>query len=166
MEREPVTAYLGLGGNVGDVATAMRTALRKIGDHPECTVTAVSPVYRTPPWGPVEQDWFLNACAAVETTLDASELLDLVLATERSLGRVRDVRWGPRTVDIDILMFGDAPVDLPDLTIPHPRMTERPFVMIPLADIAPDVVVNDRRIADYAQAMADEPLETSSESLQ
>lgn len=158
---EVVTAYLGLGGNVGDVARSMKDALHKLDADPACRITAVSRVYKTPPWGPVEQDWFLNACAAVETGLSAPALLDLVLRTERELGRIRTTRWGPRTLDIDILLYGDEPVSLENLTIPHPRMIERAFVMVPLADIAGDVMLAGRTIRDYAKTFRDEGLEAT-----
>jgi 2-amino-4-hydroxy-6-hydroxymethyldihydropteridine diphosphokinase len=156
---ERVTAYLGLGGNVGDVAEAMQSALKRLDAHPECRITAISRVFRTPPWGPVKQDWYLNACAGIETVLSAPDLLALALETERALGRVRETRWGPRTLDIDILLYGDAPVSLENLTIPHPRMTERAFVMVPLADIAPDVVLAGRTVREHAQTFRDEGLE-------
>lgn len=158
---DPVTAYLGLGGNVGDVAAAMRAALQRFDQHPDCRVTAVSRAFRTPPWGPVEQDWYLNACAAVETSLSAPELLALALDTEKAFGRVRTTRWGPRTLDIDILLYGDEPVALENLTIPHPRMAERAFVMVPLADIAPDVLLDGRRVAEHAAGFSDEGLEVT-----
>ena len=156
---EAVTAYLGLGGNVGDVAASMQAALDRLGAHPGCGVTAVSRVFRTPPWGPVEQDWYLNACVAIETDLDAPALLDFVLQIERSLGRVRLTRWGPRTLDIDILLYGDEPVSLDNLTIPHPRMAERAFVMVPLADIASEVVLDGRTIRDHAEAFRENDIE-------
>lgn len=156
-----VTAYLGLGGNVGDVAASMQAALDRLNAAPSCKVVAVSRVFRTPPWGPVEQDWFLNACAEIATDLSAPELLALVLRTERDLGRVRDKRWGPRTLDIDILLYGDGTVELDNLTIPHPRMAERAFVMVPLADIAGDVILAGRPIRAYAEAFADEGLQVS-----
>lgn len=158
---DTVTAYLGLGGNVGDVAEAMRSALRLLDAHPQCRLVAVSRVFRTPPWGPVEQDWFLNACAAFETSLNAPDLLALALETERALGRVRETRWGPRTLDIDILLYGDTPVSMENLTIPHPRMAERAFVIVPLADIAPDIVLNGRTILDRASDFGDEGLEVT-----
>lgn len=157
----PVVAYLGLGGNVGDVAFTMQQALERLNSHPDCRITGVSRVYRTPPWGPVEQDWFLNACARIETRLSAERLLELVLETERSLGRVRDKRWGPRTVDLDILLYGSDPVALDHLTIPHPRMTERAFVMVPLADIAGDVEIGGRTVRDYAESFSEEGLEAA-----
>jgi len=156
---ERVTAYLGLGGNVGDVAEAMQSALKRLDAHPACRITAISRVFRTPPWGPVKQDWYLNACAGIETGLSAPDLLALALETERALGRVRATRWGPRTLDIDILLYGDAPVSLENLTIPHPRMTERAFVMVPLADIAPDVMLAGRSVREHAQTFRDEGLE-------
>jgi 2-amino-4-hydroxy-6-hydroxymethyldihydropteridine diphosphokinase len=158
---DPVTAYLGLGGNVGDVTASMQAALDRLNAHPSCRITAVSRVFRTPPWGPVEQDWFLNACAEIETELSAPELLDLVLQTERELGRVRTTRWGPRTLDIDILLYGDGTVELENLTIPHPRMTERAFVMVPLADIAGEVRLAGRTIREHAETFAGEGLETA-----
>lgn len=158
---DPVIAYLGLGGNVGDVAAAMRGALRAIDTNPDCEVTGVSRVFRTPPWGPVEQDWFLNACAAIETRLSAPDLLSLVLETEKAFGRVRTTRWGPRTLDIDILLYGITPVSLENLTIPHPRMIERAFVMVPLADIAPDVMLKGRSVRDHAAVFAGEGLEVT-----
>lgn len=158
---DPVTAYLGLGGNVGDVASAMRGALEAIDAHPSCRVTGVSRVFRTPPWGPVAQEWYLNACAAIETRLSAPDLLSFVLETEKAFGRVRTTRWGPRTLDIDILLYGTAPVSLENLTIPHPRMIERAFVMVPLADIAPDVVLEGRSVRDHAAAFADDGLEVT-----
>lgn len=150
---ERVTAYLGLGGNVGDVAASMADALKRINAHPQCEVSAVSRVYHTPPWGPVEQDWFLNACARVETELSAPVLLEFVLEIEREAGRVRETRWGPRTLDIDILLYGEEPVRLEHLTIPHPRMTERAFVMAPLADIAGDVTLDGCRVSEFAQSL-------------
>jgi len=139
----------------------MRGALKAIDAHPGCRVTATSRVYRTPPWGPVEQDWFLNACAAIETGLSAPDLLAFVLETEKAFGRVRTTRWGPRTLDIDILLYGSTPVSLDNLTIPHPRMTERAFVMVPLADIAPDVMLAGRSVRDHAAAFAEEGLEVT-----
>ncbi|GAB4348769.1 MAG: 2-amino-4-hydroxy-6-hydroxymethyldihydropteridine diphosphokinase [Oricola sp.] len=158
---DPVVAYLGLGGNVGDVAAAMRGALKAIDGHGDCRVVSVSRVFRTPPWGPVKQDWYLNACIAIETRLGAPDLLALVLKIEQAFGRIRAERWGPRTLDIDILLYGDTPVALENLTIPHPRMTERAFVMVPLADIAPDIVLEGRTVRDHAAAFAGEGLEVT-----
>lgn len=158
---EVVAAYLGLGGNVGDVAASMRAALERLEAHPGCRIVAISGVYRTPPWGPVEQDWYLNACVAIETSLSAPDLLAFALEIEQALGRVRATRWGPRTLDIDILLYGKETVRLDNLTIPHPRMTERAFVMVPLADIAGDFSLDGRTIRDYAGSFRDEGLEAT-----
>ena len=158
---ERVIAYLGLGGNVGNVAAAMQAGLDGLKAQPQVDVTAVSRVYKTPPWGPVEQDWYLNACAEIETSLSPTQLLDMVLSIERSLGRIRGTRWGPRTLDIDILLFGDKPVSLEHLTIPHPRMTERAFVMVPLADIAPQRIIAGYPVSAYARGFGDTQIEAA-----
>ena len=134
-------AYVGLGGNLGDPAAAMAAALRAIDAQEDSSVSAVSSLYRTPPWGMTDQPDFLNAVAAVDTVLTARELLDLCLSTERMLKRVRAERWGPRVIDMDILLFGDAIIDEDGLQVPHPRMVERAFVVAPLAEIAPDLEI-------------------------
>ena len=135
-------AYLGLGGNLGDPAAAMAKALQALDADEGISVAAVSSLYRTPPWGVTDQPDFLNAVAAVDTVLTARELLDLCLATEKSLKRVRRERWGPRVIDMDILVFGDQTIDEEGLQVPHPRMAERAFVLAPLAEIAPDLMVS------------------------
>lgn len=146
-------AAIGLGGNVGDPPKAMARALDLLDAHPQISVRTVSPLYRTPPWGKTDQAWFHNACALVETRLDPHELLDACLEVERRLDRVRAERWGPRTIDLDVLLHGDFSSDAAELTVPHPRMTERAFVMVPLADIAPSAVVDLQSIADWASAI-------------
>jgi 2-amino-4-hydroxy-6-hydroxymethyldihydropteridine diphosphokinase len=145
----PKLAYLGLGGNLGDPAASMAAALQALDRSPDVRVAAVSSLYRTPPWGVTDQPDFLNAVAAVETSLTARDLLDLCLASERALKRVRNERWGPRSIDIDILMFADETITAEGLQVPHPRMTERAFVLAPLAEIAPDLVIADRPILDH-----------------
>ena len=132
--------YLSLGGNLGDPASAMGAALRMLDADPLVDVVAVSSLYRTPPWGKTDQPDFLNAAAEVLTTLSPRGLLDLCLEAERKLKRVRQERWGPRLIDIDILVFGELAVHESGLEIPHPRMLERAFVLAPLAEIAPDIV--------------------------
>lgn len=156
----PATAYLGLGGNVGDVLLSMSRMLRMLDAHDCVAVEQVSPVYKTPPWGIEDQAWFLNCCVEVSSGLDPRSLLELCLAGERELHRTRSVRWGPRTIDADILTFGDYEVDHDQLTIPHPRMHERLFVMQPLADIAPDLMVRGRPTKDWAASLGDQDLET------
>lgn len=144
----PSTVYFSLGGNLGDPAAAMGAALRMLDADPEVEVLAVSSLYRTPPWGRVDQPDFLNVAAAVTTRLAPRALLDLCLEAERRLKRVRLERWGPRLIDIDILMFGDLVLDEPGLEIPHPRMLERAFVLAPLAEIAPSLVLAGKGVMD------------------
>ena len=142
-------AYLSLGGNLGDPARAMGAALRILDEDPHSKVVSVSSLYRTPPWGKTDQPDFLNAAAEIETGLEPRELLDLCLEAERRLKRVRQERWGPRLVDIDILVFGDRRVHETGLDIPHPRMLERAFVLVPLAEIAPDFMVGGASLAEH-----------------
>lgn len=142
-------AALGLGGNIGDPKTAMAKALAALSDRADCRLVAVSELYRTPPWGKIDQADFFNCCALIETELPAEALLDLCLDIERGMKRVRVERWGPRTIDIDVLTYGDAHVLTERVEIPHPRMTERAFVLMPLADIAPDLVVKGRRVLEW-----------------
>lgn len=142
-------ATLGLGGNIGEPRRAMADALRALDDRPDCRVVAVSRLYRTPPWGKTDQDWFFNACAEVETTLDPETLLEACLEIERLMKRVRKERWGPRTIDIDLLTFEGANVSGERLQLPHPRMVERGFVLKPLADFAADLEVEGRSVGEW-----------------
>lgn len=142
----------------------MARALRLLDAHPQIEIRTVSRLYRTPPWGKTDQEWFHNACALVETRLDPHELLETCLDIERQLDRVRTDRWGPRTIDLDVLLHGDFLSDHADLTVPHPRMTERAFVMVPLADIAPQAVVNLQSIADWASLVDSQGIEALSAS--
>ncbi|MCO5729984.1 2-amino-4-hydroxy-6-hydroxymethyldihydropteridine diphosphokinase [Rhizobium sp. SSA_523] len=135
-DRPFVEATLGLGGNLGNPRQAMGEALRLIDSHAQCRVSAVSRLYRTPPWGKTDQADFINACALIHTRLSPRALLDLCLEIERSMKRVRIERWGPRTIDLDVLTYGDLTIHEDGLEIPHPRMQERAFVLMPLADIA------------------------------
>ncbi len=146
----PVRAYLGLGSNVGDRLANLRRAVELLGDRVGVTVVRTSSVYETEPVGPAQPD-FLNAVAEVATTLSARELLRACLEAEAELGRVREERWGPRTIDIDLLIYDDERIDEPDLTVPHPRMHERGFVLVPLAELAPDAV---REVGEEALGLA------------
>jgi 2-amino-4-hydroxy-6-hydroxymethyldihydropteridine diphosphokinase len=139
--RGGVRAYVGLGANLGAREDTIRHAVDLIGAHPEVDVVALSTLRETKPWGPVEQPPFLNGAAAVETSLEPRALLGALLGVERRLGRVREERWGPRTIDLDLLLYGDAVVDEPGLTVPHPRLRERAFALEPLVELDPDLVV-------------------------
>ncbi|MER9302406.1 2-amino-4-hydroxy-6-hydroxymethyldihydropteridine diphosphokinase [Mesorhizobium sp. M0293] len=147
------TVYLSLGGNLGDPAKSMGAALRMLDADADTRVTGVSSLYRTPPWGKLDQPDFLNAAAAISTGLAPRALLDLCLDAERKLKRVREERWGPRLIDIDILVFGDRVIHETGLEVPHPRMLERAFVLAPLAEIAPGLVVSGRSITDRLVAV-------------
>ena len=147
---KPVRAALGLGSNIGDKQLYLEEAVALLSATPGVTVLTLSSLYRTEPWGMTEQDWFLNACVLIETTLSATELLARCLGVEKELGRVRDVRWGPRKIDIDVLVYGDAQIDADGLTIPHPRMHERAFVLVPLAEIWPEAIVGNGSSAKAA----------------
>ncbi len=149
-------AWLGLGGNIGDPVRAMATALDIIDADPATRVAAVSSLYRTPPWGKLDQPEFFNAAAEVATGLSPRGLLDLCLDAERKLKRVRAERWGPRVVDIDVLAFEGVSAREAGLDLPHPRMLERAFVLTPLAEIAPDLVVEGHTVADRAAALGGE----------
>jgi 2-amino-4-hydroxy-6-hydroxymethyldihydropteridine diphosphokinase len=132
----PVRAFLGLGSNLGDRMALLQSAVRSIPG-----VVKVSPVYETAPvGGPAGQDPYLNVVVEVSTTLSPRQLLELARRLEADAGRVRTVKDGPRTLDVDVLLVGDLEVDEPDLKVPHPRMWERRFVLAPLADLAPDLV--------------------------
>ena len=140
-EISPERAFLSLGGNLGEPAVAMGSALRMLDAAPDIDVVAVSSLYKTPPWGKIDQPDFLNAAAELRTTLSPRGLLDVCLEVEHRLKRVRKERWGPRLIDMDILAFGDSKIHEAGLEIPHPRMLERAFVLVPLAEIAADFVI-------------------------
>ncbi len=144
-------AYLGLGSNIGDKTAMIASAVDRLGASPGITVTARSSDYRTPPWGETDQDWFLNAALGIETTLDPHALLETCLTIEASLGRVRERRWGPRRIDIDVLSFEGAQVNDDRLILPHRFVRERAFVLVPLAEIAPDLVIGGETVT---QALA------------
>jgi 2-amino-4-hydroxy-6-hydroxymethyldihydropteridine diphosphokinase len=150
MPAEPaaVEAAIGLGGNVGDKRANLDRAVERLSAVPGVRVVARSGYYRTEPWGFTDQDWFLNACVVVETTLSPADLLAACLAVETSLGRRRAERWGPRIIDLDILTFGDRTIDEPGLAVPHPRLMERAFVLAPLAEVRPDLRIAGVRVAD------------------
>jgi 2-amino-4-hydroxy-6-hydroxymethyldihydropteridine diphosphokinase len=143
-------ALLVLGGNVGDVRTTLDRAVAMLCDGRKVRLIARSSDYRTPPWGVTDQPAFINLGLVVETALSPRALLTHALAVEAMLGRNREKasRWGPRTVDIDLIAYDDIAVDEPDLTLPHPRALERAFVLAPLAEIAPDRKIAGIKISD------------------
>jgi len=145
-------ALLGLGGNVGDVRATLDKAVALFADGTEVTLRARSSDYATAPWGVTDQPPFINLAIAVETMLSPRALLERALAVERALGRdrARETRWGPRTIDIDLIAYDDLVQDEPDLILPHPRLFERAFVLVPLAEIAPDRVIAGRRVKEAA----------------
>lgn len=134
-----MTAYLGLGANVGDPQKSLSQALRELAKHPKIQLIQASSLYRTAPVGVLDQPDFLNAVVQIETALDPDALMTAMLGVEKKLGRVRTKRWGPRVIDIDVLLYGARQIETPLITAPHPRMHERAFVMTPLAEIAPDL---------------------------
>jgi 2-amino-4-hydroxy-6-hydroxymethyldihydropteridine diphosphokinase len=143
-------ALIALGGNLGDVRTTFERAIAKLCDGDAVRLLARSSDYRTPPWGVTDQPPFINAVIAVATILPPRALLTRALKVERMLGRDRrrERRWGPRTIDIDLLAYDDLALAEPDLELPHPRLFERAFVLVPLAEIAPDRVIGGVRVAD------------------
>lgn len=149
----PVTAYVALGSNLGDRRAHLDAALAALAALPGTRPDAVSVIYETAPVGPPGQQDYLNAVARLATTLAPLDLLDSLLAIEQSRGRIRAERWGPRTLDLDLLLHGDAVLAEPRLTLPHPRLHERAFVLAPLADLAPDLVIRDRTVAQHLAAL-------------
>jgi len=148
-------AWLALGGNVGDSRIILDRAVKLLCDGIAVRLTARSSDYRTPPWGFKYQPPFINLCIAVETSLSPRELLAHAQAVELQLGRDRahEKRWGPRTADIDIIAFDNLTIAELGLTVPHPRLFERAFVLLPLAEIAPDLAIGGRTVREAAAAL-------------
>ena len=134
---------VGLGANLGDAARTLRDAIEALDTLPWTRLVQASRLYRTPAWGVTDQPDFINAVALLDTTLSARGLLDALLAVERDFVRVRieGERWGPRTLDLDLLLYGDVVIDEPGLRVPHPHLHERAFALLPLAEVAPDTVI-------------------------
>ena len=153
------TVYLGLGSNLGDRAAHLRAALAALTGLPGTTVWRVSALYESAPWGVTDQPAFLNAVAAVTTDLAPHDLLRSVKQIEQEAGRRAGPRWGPRPLDIDLLLYDDQQVDSPDLVIPHPRLAARRFVLAPLADLRPTWTdAAGRSIDALLLAVADQPV--------
>lgn len=148
------TAYVALGSNLDDPRVQVERGFDALARLPRTTLKARSRLYRTPPWGVVEQPDFVNAVAVLQTELPPHELLQALLAIEAAAGRVRGVRNGPRVLDLDLLVYDDVSLQASDLVLPHPRLHERAFVLLPLADVAADVVIPGRgRVGDLLAAV-------------
>ena len=133
----PEQAYIAIGSNLGDRHAYLEAGLKEVAALPNTHLTEVSQAYETPPVGPVEQPDFLNAVFAIETSLAPEPLLAALLSAEKKHQRQRRIHWGPRTLDLDLLLYGERIVESADLTLPHPHMHERSFVLVPLCEIAP-----------------------------
>ena len=149
-----ISAAIGLGSNLGASRAIVNAAIEKLAKTPAIVVDAYSHPYQTVAVGPPQPD-YINVCALLSTTLPPLTLLQTLLAIEAQFGRVRRERWGPRTLDLDLLLYGDRVVDLPQLQIPHPRMRDRAFVLVPLAEIAPNWIepVSGQAIRDLVKAV-------------
>ncbi len=146
-------ACIGLGANLGDAAQTLRAAFEALSALPLTTLRARSQLYSTPAWGNEDQPAFINAAAVLDTGLEPTQLLEALLGIERDFGRVRDaaVHWGPRTLDLDVLLYGEAVIDLPHLKVPHPYLHERAFALLPLAEVAPEAMIPGHgRVRDAA----------------
>ncbi|AHB49140.1 2-amino-4-hydroxy-6-hydroxymethyldihydropteridine pyrophosphokinase [Hyphomicrobium nitrativorans NL23] len=157
-------ALIGLGSNMGDKQANIRRAIGLLTEAGDIRLVRASRLYRTPPWGVLDQDWFVNACIAVATDLAPYDLLARCLGVEDEMKRVRHERWGPRVIDVDVLTYRNVALDDARLTVPHPRIVERAFVLLPLKDIAPDLVVSGH-VLDHWLAKLDtagvEPVATA-----
>ena len=149
-------AAFSLGGNIGDKAARVREAAARLSACGALTHAVLSPLYRTAPWGDTDQDWFVNACLAGDTALNPPDLLRVCKDIERDMGRIQVRRWGPRLIDIDILYVGAAPFHAAALTLPHADMFNRAFVLTPLADIRPGLVIAGRDISAEAARLGGE----------
>ncbi len=148
-------AAISLGSNLGNSRATLEAALSRLGTAPGVEVVSRSSWYKTAPRGGPQQPDYLNACAVIKVAINPQRLLATLMTIEQEFGRVRSIRWGPRTLDLDIILYADLMLDSPDLTIPHPRMAERAFVLVPLAEIAPDWVepVSGQTISQLVQKL-------------
>ena len=160
------SVLIALGGNVGDVRTTFAKAIAHICGMAQAAVIARSSDYTTPPWGDEDQDPFINACVEIETDLDPHALLSVMQKVEQKFGRTRskDRRWGPRTLDLDMIAYDNVSMAKPDLTLPHPRLFERAFVLVPLAEIAPDRVISGIRVRDGLASVSTQGIERLSDT--
>lgn len=159
MGETPVTVYIGLGSNLENPQQQLHTAVEALQQIPATQLQHCSPFYRSKPMGPQDQPDYINAVAALTTTLTPLALLDALQRIENAQGRVRKERWGARTLDLDILLFGAHVLDEPRLTVPHPGLCQRSFVVFPLLDISPDLTLPDGRPLAACLAELDDDLE-------
>src|SRR6201996_7916279 len=154
-------AVIALGGNVGDVRATFKKAIAHICGMTQAALLSRSSDYSTPPWGEKDQPPFINACIEIETSLDPHALLFTLHKIEQKFGRdrAREQRWGPRTLDLDLIAYDDVKLDKPELTLPHPRLFERALVLVPLAEIVPDRVIAGRRVADALAQLSTDGIE-------
>jgi 2-amino-4-hydroxy-6-hydroxymethyldihydropteridine diphosphokinase len=154
-------ALIALGGNVGDVRATFQKAIANICGMTQGALLARSSDYVTPPWGDVQQERFINACIEIDTSLDPHALLFVLHKIEAKFGRDRatEKRWGPRTLDLDLIAYDEISMQKPELTLPHPRLFERAFVLVPLAEISPDRVIAGRKIASALAELSNEGIE-------
>lgn len=152
---------IALGGNVGDVRATFGKAIASICGMAQAALVARSSDYATPPWGEEDQARFINACIEIDTSLDPHALLFVLHKVEQKFGRERakERRWGPRTIDLDLIAYDNVSIDKPELTLPHPRLFERAFVLVPLAEIASDRVIRGRRVDDALKDLSTEGIE-------
>src|SRR3984957_1690016 len=158
-------AIIALGGNVGDVRATFGKAIANICGMAQAALLARSSDYATPPWGEADQPRFINACIEIDTGLDPHALLFVLHKVEQKFGRDRakEQRWGPRTLDLDLIAYDDVRIDRPELTLPHPRLFERAFVLVPLAEMSPDRVIGGRSIASALAELSTEGIERLSD---
>jgi 2-amino-4-hydroxy-6-hydroxymethyldihydropteridine diphosphokinase len=141
--------FISLGSNIPPKADYIGQALKLIVERGIGMNMLASHFYQTPPWGKTDQDWFLNACAVVETTKSPEECLDALMQIEEEMGRVRKEHWGPRVIDLDILLYDNVRIYTDKLKVPHPYMLQRAFVLVPLAEIVPEIMIEGKKILDW-----------------
>jgi len=155
------SALIAIGGNVGDVRATFKKAITDVCRMAQAVLIARSSDYATPPWGDEKQAPFVNACIEIETSLDPHALLAVLQKVEQKFGRTRpkERRWGPRTLDLDLIAYDDVSLQGPELTLPHPRLFERAFVLVPLAEIAPDRVIGGRKVSTVLASLSRQGIE-------
>ena len=146
-------AWLGLGANIDDRNAALTRAMQRISALPTTRIVKKSDIIESEPWGITDQPAFLNMAIEIETALPPVELLKALLLIETDMGRIRKEKWGPRVIDIDILMYDNLIINTPELTLPHPYITQRSFVIIPLAQITPEYEINGKKISEWLKQM-------------